>query len=285
MKITNNSNLPEILVRACSADIQPPRASSIRVTELIDSPLIKRLKLAHWDALEDDLEDRIWALFGSAVHRLIETHAQGELVERRVAMSLPFAQITGTIDLQGPILTDWKTTSVWSIIYFDQKIKWTQQLNVYAELVRQSGDVVEGIQVVAFLKDWSRSKARMEPDYPQSPVVTVPIDLWSPDRAYDYILERAKIHADPHYVCSDEDRWHKADTWAVIKKGNKRASKVCNSPESAQEYVDAQLEKLQPNFEVVHRPGEDSRCNDYCPVRAVCLHKRAIVQVDLSEEF
>ncbi len=276
MKITNYSNLPDVLVRACAGFEQKPVEDVIRVTSLIDSPYIRAMVLENWDSLEDDLESRVWSIFGTAVHNLIEKFALPDegMHEHWTSSVIDRQVIAGTLDqFSKGIIRDWKTTSVWSVIYGNPR--WELQLNVYAYLMRLNGHQVDGLEIVAFLKDWSRSKARLDPAYPQSPVVTVAIDLWPLEKQAEYIRERIKLHRQgKDYICTPEDRWQKPTTYAVIKIGNKRATKVCDSMDQAEEFRLNQ--KDADKFDIVTREGVDSRCAEYCQVRAICTQKKQI---------
>jgi hypothetical protein len=67
--------------------------------------------------------------------------------------------------------------------------------------------------------------------------------------------------------CTDEERWMRPDSWAVMKVGNKRATKVHDSRHEAEKH----LANLDGNFVIDHRRGEPIRCTgDYCNVSAWC---------------
>ena len=46
--------------------------SDISVTQLIDSPQVLQLRKQHKDDIVEDVSDRIWAIYGSAVHAIVE---------------------------------------------------------------------------------------------------------------------------------------------------------------------------------------------------------------------
>ena len=70
MKITNKRNLPEAFVKAVTPQ-KPTDGHTIRVTQLIEAPRIRRLEIDHWDELETDVEDNLWALFGTGLHKAL----------------------------------------------------------------------------------------------------------------------------------------------------------------------------------------------------------------------
>jgi len=76
-------------------------------------------------------------------------------------------------------------------------------------------------------------------------------------------------------LCSDKDMWKKNDTWAVKKKGQKRALRVLDSEEEAIKYMEWHNETDQAytkktNLEMEFRSGEFTRCGNYCSVADFC---------------
>jgi hypothetical protein len=67
LKITNLFGLPKALVNAVS--VRPHNdPGSLSATTLLKSMKQILLTERHWDELEEDVLDRFWALFGSAIH-------------------------------------------------------------------------------------------------------------------------------------------------------------------------------------------------------------------------
>ncbi len=109
-------------------------------------------------------------------------------------------------------------------------------------------------------------------------VVVREIPLWTPAEQEKFVVRRVSEHQLAEEwrestlpLCTPEERWHRPDTWAVKKKGNKRASRVFEEPVSANEYAAKTL-----FMEVEHRPGVDIRCASYCRVAQFCDHGRAV---------
>jgi hypothetical protein len=67
--------------------------------------------------------------------------------------------------------------------------------------------------------------------------------------------------------CSSDERWAKPDTWAVVKRGQKRAINggVQLSEEGAQKVAEK-----NPGTFVQYRKGESTRCASYCSVSNFC---------------
>ena len=72
MKQHNSHNLPAPMVRVLSGGSYCPNSERVGVTQLIGPPLIKYLTIKHWDEIEEDVIDRFFAMFGTAVHGLLD---------------------------------------------------------------------------------------------------------------------------------------------------------------------------------------------------------------------
>jgi len=285
MKITNNYGLPESFVAFAKADRYSSGAADISVTGLIDSPRVRVLRRENAGEAETDVVDMVWALFGTAVHHVLEASSDGEKViqEERLFAEIGGWTVSGAIDHQEIIdgkvqITDYKVTGAYSVIFGKQE--WELQQNCYAHLVRLTkGLEVSAIRICAIIRDWNRRKAMMEPEYPKTPVVVIDLPLWSAERAHAYMLERVALHqnADMMFdlkgeepLCSDEERWLRGEKWAVMKGSAKRAAKLCNTEQEAIEYVGT-----DNALRVEHRPGEYVRCDgDYCGVAEFCSQYR-----------
>jgi hypothetical protein len=255
--------------------------SDISVTTLIDAPRVNILKQQEHSNIEVDATDMIWPLLGTAVHHMLEsaTPKGNVTMEERLFVDINGWVVSGQIDHQEEVggfihISDYKVTSVWSVIY--GKEDWVRQLNCYAQLVRMAkGKDVRSVRIVAILRDWQRREAQFKPEYPQSPVVSVDIPLWPEAEALSYMQDRVTMHQEAQAAwdtqeavveCSDEERWTKPDTWAVVKKGAKRATKVFDSNKDAINHALA----LGVQYLVQERKGGRTRCENYCSVSDFC---------------
>ena len=273
MKITNTHNLPLPIVSAVSTGLREPIKGQISVTELIDAPKIRALKIAHFHELEEDASDRIWALLGTATHAILErADTSNHLSEEKLVTEIDGYRVTGTPDLLGAdgTLHDYKVVSVYSFL-LGEKESWVNQLNCYAHLYRLHGFEVKKLQIIAILRDWMRSKAN-EPDYPKCPILVRNIPLWQPITAEVYIEDRLALHqmADDGVVplCDSEERWERPTTYALTKIGNKRATRVFNDKDMAFSLL--KTPEYEKGYEVTTRPGASIRCLDFCLVRNFC---------------
>ena len=281
MMLTNDQNLPEPVFKALSSDTYSRGVSNSSVTTLIDSPQVKILARQFSDDIKSDVADRLWAVLGTAVHIMFEGHADGNyLAEQRLTTEVKGWKISGAIDIQkteedGSVtILDYKCTSVWSVIY--GKESWAHQLNMYSYLVRkEKGLDVSGLKIVAILRDWKQSEAEFKPDYPKSPIMVIDVPLWSNSEQDAYVLKRVEAHQQAEYdyingdriaPCTDEERWLRKSKWAVMKKGRKRAIKLYDEEQEAQEHMD----RLGAGHELHFRKGEPVRCLKYCPVALFC---------------
>lgn len=292
MKITNNFGMPQPFVDFAINDKYSKGKADISVTSLIDSPKIRLMKDKYDDQIEVDAVDMVWALFGTAVHSVLEKSKQSDdiITEERLYKEVDGWVLSGAIDRQEFIsnddgfrtvnIIDYKVTSVWSVIY--GKPEWENQLNCYAYLASKTN--VGSLKICAILRDWNRRDAEKKEDYPKAPIVFVDIPLWDKSKTEEYIKDRIRMHQEAQIsfdlnedvgLCSDEDMWKKNDTWAVKKKGQKRAIRVLDSEEEANNYIDWHNETDQAytkktDLEIEFRSGEYTRCGNYCSVADFC---------------
>src|SRR5215472_16798226 len=90
MNLTNELNLPEPLVEAVRRDPYDRGDSDFTVSELVSPPRIVQLRRKHSGQFTEDASDRIFSLFGQAIHIILERSA-GEryLVEERFSLKYP----------------------------------------------------------------------------------------------------------------------------------------------------------------------------------------------------
>jgi len=271
MRITNKHGLPEALVRAVTPS-RRPREDRLHVTQLIGPAWQLKLKREHWDEIEEDATDRLWALEGQIVHGLLAEHGDpNAFVEERLSAEIDGIVITGQSDLLGAdmCLIDWKRTTVRSH-GFGVKDEWIAQLNIYAWLWRRHGYEVRRAMIVMMYRDWHLTDANRSGDYPQCPIATHNVTLWHPDVQGRYVRERIAAHRNPQ-PCTPHERWQTADTWAVKKTPkSRRAIRVYRSPADAKAHAD------RMGYIVEYRKGESRRCKHWCPVWQFCEIGRSV---------
>lgn len=284
MKLTNKFGIPQTFVNVLKRPQYSSGGAHLSVTQLINSPKIVALTKKFEHELEQDVSEMVWSLFGTAVHGVLE-HGKDEshVVEERLHAEVDGYKISGAIDLQivqpeGVCIRDYKVTSVWSVM--NEKVEWEQQLNIYAWLVEKvKKKPIHDIGIVAILRDWSRREASLKDSYPQAPIKEVPITLWAMEEREEFIKRRIHLHAECEFelesdgelpACSPVEMWEKPTMWAVKKAGAARAKSVHQSEQDAE----AALEKLGKGYAIEVRPGERTRCANYCPVNQYCQQWR-----------
>jgi hypothetical protein len=264
--VTNVHNLPEALVRAVVNDPYTG-GGDISVTKLIDAPQVRVLAKQHHDQIVVDVSERIWALLGQGVHTVLERaalRAEGMAAETRLYAEIAGWTLSGQFDvmaLESGMLSDYKVTTVYKLQNID---KWTQQLNILRWLAYKNGEEVKGLEIIAILRDWKKGEAERKSEYPQQPIVRVPIPMWDLDETEEFIVDRITLHRyaeqGGRVSCDDDDRWYTGSQWALMKEGGKRAVKLQDTPFAV----------VPEGHYVQERPGEYRRCQSYCEVRDFC---------------
>ena len=235
MNITNVHGLPEALVKAVKNDSYKG-GGDISVTKLIDSPQIRLLSKKHHEVMVEDVSDRIWALMGQAVHHVLERSAEEHaVIEERFYMDVDGWKLSGAVDRLIPsqkVIQDWKFVSTYKA---DGDESWTKQLNILRMLAKANNIEVDKLEIIAIFRDWQRAVAKRDQDYPQTIVKIISVPVWSDDEAMAYIRERIALHqkadAGESVECTDQERWAAQTTYALMKEGGKRASKVALTKE------------------------------------------------------
>jgi len=281
MIITNKYNLPQTFVNIMRRPTYTKGKANLSATELINSPRIVQLRKLHEDKIETDVTEMVWSIFGTAIHGVLE-HGKDEnhLVEERLHTEIDGWKISGAIDLQivnedGSItINDYKTCAAWSVM--NEKIDWEYQLNIYAWLVeRVKKTPVSKLEIVAIIRDWNRRDVVSKAGYPDAPIKVVPIQLWPFDHREKFIQEQITLHSNalfeletgaelPH--CTPDQMWEKATTYAVKKIGGIKARNVC----ATQEEAAGKIAEYGKDYEIEVRPGERTRCANFCSVRDFC---------------
>lgn len=198
MRVPNKEMLPDLLYQVL-AENRPPVDKEIHVTQVIGPPMIDYLRRKHWDVLEQDASERLFALMGQGIHAAIANDGRlqyakavlKQITDNLLNMDLDMVlcvlkdlleKITeGTqrgIESAMRVTINKKWTLVGTDDHYDEdeaKIMdwkltsvwsvvfgdhdWEEQLNVYAWIRRQLGYEVKKIEVWALLRDWQKYKA------------------------------------------------------------------------------------------------------------------------------
>ena len=123
-KFTNKHGLPEPLVRALTSNKYSRGDARMSITSLLGSPRIHALKEKHHADIEEDVMDRLWSVFGTTVHNMLEEGSAGlddYIAEERIFTEIDGWKISGGIDVQhmkdGSVgIRDWKVTSAYAVM-------------------------------------------------------------------------------------------------------------------------------------------------------------------------
>lgn len=265
--LTNKLNLPKAVVAAVENDTYDNGGSDISVTGLI-SPAYQRRLRQTVEPVEDAAE-RLYALYGQIGHGLLERAGLriGADVETRLYTYMLGWKISGQYDLfEDNILYDYKFSSVFAV-KGKPKREWVEQLNLLRLLAVNNGMDVNGLKIIALLRDHSVTQALRDRSYPQLPIATVDIPMWDLDTAEQFLYERVVAHQDAEpQPCTDEERWKQPSVFAVRKEGRKTAVKLYDSQREADEHA---AEAGKGHFVEV-RPGNYRRCAEFCNVSHGC---------------
>ena len=284
MKITNNLGLPKPLVDMAQSDYKF-KPNEYRVTSLLKGIRETILERRHHSEIEQDVSDMIWLLFGTAVHSVLEKHQEGDQEIKEARLTIPIGDYTlsGQFDLynaETKTVTDYKTCSVWKVIYGEYE-DWRKQLLIYSYMLQSIGFPVEKAEIIALMKDHSKSQAKIKADYPKQPVQKITftftekdfaeIESWLHQR-FEEIAKAEKLPDDELPLCTPEERYNSGDKFAVMRKGRKTALRVLDSYEKAEEWME-----YNGGDYIEVRKGEDKKCQDYCSACEFCNYYKEVV--------
>lgn len=213
-------------------------------------------------------------------------------------------QMSGQPDVyENGTLSDYKVTSVWSFMFGD-KPEWDQQLNMQAMLHRHKGDEVTHLRIIAILRDWQRSKAKFEKDYPAVAVHVANFPVWDFDEQVAFAQRRVRLHQTAQKdfklanynpealpLCTPQERWFRGAKYAVKKqdakgKVNKKSDRLFDTEGEARDYMRDNaggLPKGKSYAPLEERPGINIRCLDFCDVAMFCPFGKALKDAQMAE--
>lgn len=287
MKITNNFNLPQPFVDLVSEDTYSKGESDITTTGLAQPPKIAELWRRHGDEIAMDCSEKVWTMLGTANHWVLEQIAQRNperyVAEQRFYIDVDGVKLGGQIDLydrETETLWDYKVSSVYKAMS-DDRVDWARQGNVNKLLCERNGIFPKRVAILLVMKDWKRKDSEFKPNYPKCAVQEIQLPIWKEEETMAYIRSRINLHSlakviineDEIPVCTEEERWAKPTTWAVLKeKGAKRA--VNGGIYESESEAQAHAKRIGGAVE--KRDGTNARCENYCPVRKWCNFGRSL---------
>lgn len=278
MKITNKLNLPQPFVDMVTKEYTY-KDKQYSVTSLLKGTCQAILERRHADEIEQDVADMIWLIFGTAVHSILEQgqETDDQLKENKIVIDIGDYKLSGIFDLydaKEKKVTDYKTGSVWKVVYNDWE-DYFYQLLMYAYMLRSIGFECNKGEIVMLLKDHSKTKAMTDASYPQDSVYIVSFEFSDSDfnmidmfilKKFDEIKHQEQLSDDQLMPCNKKERWHKDDVYAVMKKGRKSAVKLYTDELKAVDHATREGD----DYYVEYREGNDERCEKYCTVKDFC---------------
>lgn len=279
--LTNKMKLPQPFVDAAASKrkvVQDQYSCTTILKGVCEIILSRR----HADEITEDVSDRVWAIFGTAVHKILEQGKETAEQIKEGSVKVPVGKytLTGIFDLYDDAtgtVTDYKTAA--TIKYQKGEFEdYRQQTLIYCWMLRQYGFDAHRAEIVMILRDWVKSKAKFDAEYPQTQVQKVSFEFTDEDfkqietfinAKFDAIDEAQALPDGELVPCDESERWHRPDTWAVVKDGNKKAYRVLSSEHEAQEMAES-LSSGDKRYHIEHRPGEDAKCEGYCAVKQWC---------------
>ena len=288
-RITNKMGLPKQLVSLVDNGYKPTEKRYSCTTILKPTRQII-LERRYTDQIEQDVADMIWCIFGTLAHSVIENSQEGEgqFKEEKLLVDLGnyseelkgyyLSGRSDMIDLIDKCITDWKTCSAWKVIYKDFE-DWRKEMLIYAFAVRDIGFEIDKAQAIAFIKDHNKTKSKTDYQYPKLPIWVEKFSFNNKDfdeieqfiiNKFKEIKQYEEVKDEDLPMCSMEERWNTGNKYAVKKKANKRADRVYDTKEEAEEHISKIPENSRNLYEIEERIGEDKRCLEYCSCCEFC---------------
>ena len=101
MKVTNVLGLPQAFVDAVSVERHNEKGC-YSATTILHGACETILQERHYDEIEVDASDSIWAVFGSAVHSIFEKQNTGTEKEAFYSFPVSHSKVTGRVDSYDP---------------------------------------------------------------------------------------------------------------------------------------------------------------------------------------
>jgi hypothetical protein len=283
MIYTNKLNLPKQFIPEESDRV--PVKDVYSVTELLNSTREILLTREHYKDITIDISDTIIALFGTAVHNLME-QKKPDNCEAEFKIEYDFKYKNKTIKVKGRcdlvnflelIIEDYKTCSTSKIIKEDFD-DWKKQGLLYALIIYFSLNIkIKKLKFYALMKDWSKIKSATNSSYPSSPIYVWEYDIEDSDLMYinEWLYRKFEELETPGCPeCTDEERWYTGTKYAVYKsKSDKKATIICDTEEEAHGYI---TNKCGGAGRIDVRKGENLKCKYYCGCRKFCKRSEQI---------
>lgn len=221
MKYVNRHGLPDAFARAVKAD--PYDRGDTYSPSMLNSPARATVLLEQHD-VEVDVCTRVAATIGQGAHAILERAARPgiDIIEQRFTRAIEVDGVTYQVSAQVDIfekdtgaLQDWKTTKAFAFHRRSgsgAKPEWESQLNVGRWVMAGQPEPLEvkSLVIIGLLKDWDPRKARSEPGYPPTEIMSVQLDIWRFDVVESWIRERIRAIVAARKalpLCTTKEAW------------------------------------------------------------------------------
>lgn len=276
-------SLPTPFLRLLLDDRYEKGDSEYSTTELISPPQRTWIKAQGVEEISTPTSS-FYAVLGTILHRVLQDYAkedEGEIAERRLFNVINGHGVSGCIDLYE---THTRTVSDWKFIGGVQteiKEDHLRQLHMNGYLAEEAGWEVENVAITYYQRDWKTLQALIDPNYPKIGIKTivVPYNRAEGIRLWETtVADHAAAKAGNPRDCTLSEKWQSPPTFALMKPGAKRASKLCSTLDEAEK-------EKKPGQIVQARPGERTFCLFFCKLSHGCLQfKRESAEINSREE-
>jgi hypothetical protein len=259
------ASFPSPFARALQKDHYTKGNSQFSVTQLLSPPQRTFLRMNHEEIKTP--YGGMMALLGTAIHNILEANVDESLGERkevRLHTEILGCKVSGQLDFYEPgAVHDYKC--VGGVQEAAKKEHYLQvQMNGY--LAKVNGWHVQNVGVMYFQRDWKQLQSLNNPAYPKTPFKSF-VHPYEEQEAIDIFHQTVSDHlaatqGKPR-PCTQEEKWQKPDTYAIMKVGGSRASKVCDSL--------AEAESLKKAGQYIQtRRAESTYCEHFCGFKHAC---------------
>lgn len=307
MKITNRYGTHASIVYGILNPSYTKGGADYTTSDLLLPPKIYFMRKKYFDKISLDVNDLAQTFDGTLFHDGMEKTNLERFacmilrdpyfrnnIEERLFMEINNRLVATKFDLidENLDLIDYKTTKIWDLIYDRINVYYERQLNFENYLIKSvMGLDIRNMFIQYNLRDWSKTKSIREEGYPKSRIPLVKYPKWEISDSKNFVESRVNLYVDLEKEkswpdCTEEEMWTVNSSWALMKKGNKRATKVFDHPLDL-EIVDNYCQKKNiviecydmalPNPVVFEGPyymefrlGQRIRCEYYCPVKQFC---------------
>ena len=233
--LSNKFNLRESIFRAIQDDDYDRGESEITTTELVGPIQAAVLKKRYDKQITIDAMSRVKIFIGKCVHAKLEKSAPaGTITEKRYYADVDGVKLGGQIDIleekDKRLLVDFKTTSVWTMVYGGRD-DWEKQANVNRWLLHKNGLTVDCLEDDLIFRDWKERELNRVKNYPKAEIITWPMTMWPLEETEAYIMERVHHHKMARDMSDQELLEYYDCTPAETWKNRIRCQKYCDASE------------------------------------------------------